>query len=106
MWYGSYWTSRRSTTALGLTASLDGKTWHKHPSNPVFTPDPERPWESHYTTSHCVMRLPDDSLRLWYASRKTPPFPATSILRSTPPYGRNRRTFANERLVDCSLPIP
>ncbi|SVB54720.1 uncharacterized protein METZ01_LOCUS207574 [marine metagenome] len=74
MWYGSYWTSRGNTTALGLAASLDGKTWHKHPSNPVFTPDPERLWESHYTTSHCVMRLPDGSLRLWYASRKAPPF--------------------------------
>ena len=74
MWYGSYWTERRSTTALGLAASVDGKTWHKHPRNLVFTPDPTRPWESHYTTSHCVMRLPDGSLRLWYASRKTPPF--------------------------------
>ena len=74
MWYGSYWTGRRNTTALGLAASVDGETWHKHPRNPVFTPDPARPWESHYTTSHCVMRLPDGSLRLWYASRKAPPF--------------------------------
>ncbi len=74
MWYGSYWTGRRSTTALGFAASLDGLNWHKHPDNPVFRPDPERPWESHYTTSQSIMRLPDGSLRVWYASRKEPPF--------------------------------
>jgi predicted GH43/DUF377 family glycosyl hydrolase len=74
MWYGSYWTGRQSTTALGFAASVDGTTWYKHPQNPVLTPDLERPWESHYVTSQSVMRLPDDSLRIWYASRKAPPF--------------------------------
>lgn len=74
MWYGSYWSARPSTTALGFAASLDGATWHKHPANPVYRPDPERPWESHYTTSQSIMRLPDGSLRMWYASRKAPPF--------------------------------
>jgi predicted GH43/DUF377 family glycosyl hydrolase len=74
MWYGSYWAGRSSTTALGFAASLDGLTWHKHPHNPVLKPDPDRAWESHYVTSQSVIRLEDGSYRIWYASRKKPPF--------------------------------
>ncbi len=74
MWYGAYWSGRPNTTALGFAASLDGLQWHKHPGNPVFRPDLARPWESHYTTSQSIMQLPDGSLRMWYASRKKPPF--------------------------------
>lgn len=74
LWYGSYWSGRPSTTALGFAVSTDGKTWYKHPKNPVLTPDPTRPWESHYVTSQSIMPLPDGSLRIWYASRKKPPF--------------------------------
>ena len=74
MWYGSYWSARKNTTALGLAASLDGRTWHKSPHNPVLKPDPTRPWESHYVTSQSVVRMADDSFRIWYASRKKPPF--------------------------------
>jgi N-acyl-D-aspartate/D-glutamate deacylase len=74
MWYGSYWSARSSTTALGFAVSNDGLTWHKHHANPVLRPDPKRPWESNYVTSQSVMRLPDGSLRIWYASRKKPPF--------------------------------
>jgi len=74
MWYGSYWSQRRHTTALGFAASEDGLRWYKHPDNPVFRPDPGRPWESHYVTSQSILRLPDGGLRMWYASRKKPPF--------------------------------
>jgi predicted GH43/DUF377 family glycosyl hydrolase/poly(3-hydroxybutyrate) depolymerase len=74
MWYGSYWSDRDNTTAIGFAASIDGLKWYKHPGNPVITPDPSRPWESHYTTSQSIMQLPDGSLRIWYASRKKPPF--------------------------------
>ncbi|WP_145365546.1 hypothetical protein [Stratiformator vulcanicus] len=72
MWYGSR-TKPGPRTAIGFAASTDGITWHKHPNNPVLRPDPERPWESHYTTSQSVMRLNDGSFRMWYASRKKPP---------------------------------
>jgi hypothetical protein len=74
MWYGSYWNEYPNKTALGCAASLDGLHWHKSPHNPVFRPDPDRPWESHYTTSQSILRLPDGSLRMWYATRKSPPF--------------------------------
>ncbi len=74
MWYGSYWSARKSTTALGFAVSLDGRRWYKHPGNPVHRPDPSRPWESHYVTSHTVHRQTDGSFRMWYASRRQPPF--------------------------------
>lgn len=74
MWYGSYWTMRPNTTAVGIAASLDGYKWYRSPHNPVLRPDPKRPWESHYTTSQSVIRQPDGSFRIWYASRKKPPF--------------------------------
>lgn len=74
MWYGSYWTGRKNTTALGFAVSIDGLNWYKHPANPVLKPDPARPWESHYVTSQSVMQLPNGNFRIWYASRKNPPF--------------------------------
>lgn len=74
MWYGSYWSARANTTALGFGASTDGIRWHKHPQNPVLRPDPTRFWESNYVTSQSVMLLADGSFRIWYASRKKPPF--------------------------------
>lgn len=74
MWYGSYWSEHANKTALGLAASEDGIAWFKNPHNPVLRPDPSRPWESHYTTSESVMRFPDGSFRIWYGTRKAPPF--------------------------------
>ncbi|MCL4692624.1 MAG: acetylxylan esterase [Candidatus Hydrogenedentes bacterium] len=74
MWYGAYWTARDNTTALGFAISDDGLTWLKHPGSPVYTPDPSREWESHYTTSQSVLRDADGSLRIWYATRPAPPF--------------------------------
>jgi hypothetical protein len=74
MWYGSYWSGAANSTAIGFAASLDGLNWHKSPANPVLRPDPKRPWESNYTTSQSVVRLPDGSWRIWYASRRKPPF--------------------------------
>ncbi|MFP6676849.1 MAG: hypothetical protein VB878_17325 [Pirellulaceae bacterium] len=74
MWYASYSQQDREATAIGFAVSLDGVKWHKHPQNPVLRPDPKRPWESHYVSSQSVVRLPDGSFRMWYASRKKPPF--------------------------------
>lgn len=74
MWYGSYWKQQANKTATGFAVSLDGQKWYKHPENPVHRPDPQRTWESHYVTSQSVLRLPDGSFRIWYASRKKPPF--------------------------------
>ncbi|MBN1346545.1 MAG: hypothetical protein JXQ73_27900 [Phycisphaerae bacterium] len=74
MWYGSYWSAHPQKTAIGFAVSRDGLTWRKHPANPVLRPEPSRPWESHYTTSHSVLRLDDGAWRIWYAVRKAPPF--------------------------------
>ncbi|MCA9232361.1 MAG: hypothetical protein KDA57_17060 [Planctomycetales bacterium] len=74
MWYGSYWNDHPQQTALGFAASSDGLEWIKHPQNPVLRPDPGREWESHYTTSESVLQLADGSWRIWFASRKAPPF--------------------------------
>jgi predicted GH43/DUF377 family glycosyl hydrolase len=74
MWYGSYWSKRANTTAIGVAASVDGIHWHRNPHSPVLTPDSERPWESHYTTSQSIIRNADGTFRIWYASRKKPPF--------------------------------
>jgi CubicO group peptidase (beta-lactamase class C family)/D-alanyl-D-alanine dipeptidase/predicted GH43/DUF377 family glycosyl hydrolase len=74
MWYGSYWNERANSTAIGLAASLDGYRWFRNPHNPVLRPDPDHAWESHYTTSQSVIRNADGSFRIWYASRKKPPF--------------------------------
>jgi hypothetical protein len=74
MWYGSYWSAHPNKTAIGFAVSEDGLRWRKSRHNPVLRPDPNRPWESHYTTSQSVLRLADGTWRIWYASRKAPPF--------------------------------
>jgi hypothetical protein len=75
MWYGSYRSdSDVMRTSLGLAVSHDGITWQKSPVNPVFGPDESRRWESHFTTSHTVLRIKDGALRIWYATRPAPPF--------------------------------
>jgi predicted GH43/DUF377 family glycosyl hydrolase len=73
MLYGCYWNDDKHT-ALGFAASKDGLTWTKHVENPVFRPEPKHDWESNFTTSHTLMRLPDGSFRLWYAGRRQPPW--------------------------------
>jgi len=74
MWYGSYWADRPQSTAIGFALSRDGRNWVKSETNPVLFPDPTRPWESHYATSQSAMVMEDGSFRMWYASRKEPPF--------------------------------
>jgi len=61
MWYGSYWWDNE-----------DAVRWPT--KNPVLRPDADLPWESHYNTSHSVMRLSDGNWRIWYGGRKQPPF--------------------------------
>ncbi|MEX2167912.1 MAG: hypothetical protein WD851_01255 [Pirellulales bacterium] len=74
MWYVSYATEDKLTTAIGFAVSEDGLTWHKHPQNPVLRPDPSREWESHYVSCGSTIRMPDGSFRMWYFARKEPPF--------------------------------
>jgi predicted GH43/DUF377 family glycosyl hydrolase len=73
MVYGCYWNDDKHT-ALGFAVSPDGLSWTKHPQNPVFRPEPAHDWESNFTTSQTLMRLPDGTFRLWYAGRRQPPW--------------------------------
>jgi predicted GH43/DUF377 family glycosyl hydrolase len=73
MVYGCYWQDDKHT-ALGFAVSKDGLSWTKHPDNPVFRPESKNDWESNFTTSQTLMRLPDGSYRLWYAGRRQPPW--------------------------------
>jgi hypothetical protein len=52
--------------------STDGKKWQKFVDNPIFRPEPKHDWESNFTTSQTIMKLPDGTYRIWYASRKKP----------------------------------
>ncbi|MCC7476104.1 MAG: hypothetical protein IT425_11970 [Pirellulales bacterium] len=74
MWYGSYTADDRLQTAVGFAVSEDGLHWQKHPRNPVFSPREDREWESNYVGTTSVIRQADGSFRMWYASRKKPPF--------------------------------
>jgi hypothetical protein len=74
MWYGSYTADDRQKTAIGFAASDDGIYWHKHPNNPVLSPREDRPWESNYVGNCSVIRDTEGKFRMWYASRKAPPF--------------------------------
>ena len=75
-WYASYWIEAPDAdkTGIGFAVSEDGIHWRKNPNNPVLRPDPNLPWEAYYNSSQSVMRLPDGTWRIWYGSRKEPPF--------------------------------
>ena len=59
MWYsaGETW----EPNAIGYATSPDGKVWQKHPSNPVFRPEPKNPWEQDRVAGCQVMHRGD-----WY----------------------------------------
>ena len=59
---------------LALPRAHDGIHWHKHPDNPVLSPREDRPWETNYVGNCSVIREPNGKFRMWYASRKEPPF--------------------------------
>jgi len=59
MWYSGG--EQNEPNAIGYATSLDGLHWTKHPTNPIFTPDPNLRWEKHKVTACQVERLGD-----WY----------------------------------------
>ena len=71
MWYsGSRGEVDLRVFALGLATSDDGLHFTRHPASPVFTLADG----SHSILTPTLVRHPDGSLRLWYASRTKPPF--------------------------------
>ncbi len=105
MWYASYADEKRQTTAIGFAVSLDGLSWYKHPQNPVLSPDPTRPWESNYVSSQSVIRLPDGSFRMWYASRKKPPFTNLYFALNTACWSGPGAEHSNESTVRIARKI-
>ena len=69
--YGTFWETQHRT-AIGFAVSIDGLNWKKFAGNPVFTPNPQNDWESNFTSSQSILKLPDGSYRLWYGSRQRP----------------------------------
>ncbi|MBE3069145.1 MAG: hypothetical protein IMZ66_02805 [Planctomycetes bacterium] len=55
MWYSGG--EQYEPDAIGHATSPDGRTWTKHPANPVFRADPASPWEQHKVTACQVIRL-------------------------------------------------
>jgi len=49
MWYSAG--EQYEPNAIGYATSSDGRHWSKLPSNPVFTADPNKPWEQHKVTA-------------------------------------------------------
>lgn len=59
MWYSGG--EQHEPNAIGHATSPDGRNWTKAENNPVFRPDPTRPWEKHKVTACQVVRQGD-----WY----------------------------------------
>lgn len=68
MFYASYWSARRATTAIGMATSPDGMRWEKHAANPVVTPTAESAFDSNYTSSQSVLR-DGDHYKMYYGAR-------------------------------------
>ena len=64
MWYTG--SSNVSGYQIGYATSADGIDWVKHENNPIFTDDPEFPWEMSSATSPYVM-LNQGVYHMWYS---------------------------------------
>ena len=49
MWYSGG--DQNEPNAIGYATSPDGLTWTRHEANPIFTPEPNSPWEKHKVTA-------------------------------------------------------
>ena len=54
MWFSGG--DENEPTAIGFATSPDGKEWTKFPANPIFSADPDSPWEKHKVTACQVIR--------------------------------------------------
>jgi beta-1,2-mannobiose phosphorylase / 1,2-beta-oligomannan phosphorylase len=54
MWYSAG--DQYEPDAIGYAESRDGVHWQKHPDNPIFTADPDNPWERHKVTACQVIK--------------------------------------------------
>ncbi|KAA6310670.1 hypothetical protein EZS27_038062, partial [termite gut metagenome] len=76
MWYscgysGAYGGggSPNEPKSIGYATSKDGKTWEKHPNNPIFTPDASCHWEQDRVTACQVIKRKKDYLMFYIGFR-------------------------------------
>ena len=55
MWYSGG--EQNEPNAIGYATSPDGLVWTKHAATPIFSPDPQNPWETHKVTACQVVQL-------------------------------------------------
>jgi beta-1,2-mannobiose phosphorylase / 1,2-beta-oligomannan phosphorylase len=67
MWYSGG--EQYEPDAIGYATSRDGLVWEKHPSNPVFRPDPGSAWEKDRVTACQVVRQGDGYVMFYIGFR-------------------------------------
>ena len=79
MWYSGG--EQNEPNAIGYATSTDGLQWTKHPTNPVFTPDPNLAWEKHKVTA-CQVERVGDWYVMFYIGFRDEPHAQIGIARS------------------------
>lgn len=64
MWFTGH---KDRVPEVGHATSLDGTTWTKNPSNPIFTPD-ESGWDLFGVSAVAVLEI-NDELKMWYTGQ-------------------------------------
>jgi predicted GH43/DUF377 family glycosyl hydrolase len=67
MWYSGG--EQYEPNAIGYATSKDGRTWERHPDNPVFRPAPKNAWEKDRVTACQVVRRGDWHLMFYIGFR-------------------------------------
>ncbi len=67
MWYSGG--EQYEPDALGYATSPDGIRWTKHPTNPIFRPDPAIAWEQHKVTAAQVVKHGGEYLMFYIGFR-------------------------------------
>ena len=79
MWYSGG--EQNEPNAIGYATSPDGLVWTKHTDNPVFTPDPQTPWEKHKVTA-CQVEKVGDWYVMFYIGFRDEPHAQIGVARS------------------------
>ena len=79
MWYSGG--EQNEPNAIGYATSPDGLVWTKYAGNPIFTPDPQTPWEIHKVTA-CQVEKCGAWYVMFYIGFRDEPHAQIGIARS------------------------